>query len=247
MWRVKVQEYKTVTETNNSIKKDPLWALIRAERAALAEDLAELSEEQWQHGTLCGLWNVEQALAHLTAGASMNQRQWLQSMIAARFRPDVHNQRRLVEHLGRTPAETLARFRGIIDSTTAPSSHTAAYLGEVVVHGQDIRQPLGLPRTPAPEAVAAVAAFFTARDFAVPSRSTADGFQLRATDGRFTTGYGLLVTGPTLALVMSIAGRSAYLDQLAGPGAATLRARVQRGAGSGRGDGGAFARAAHQE
>lgn len=244
---MKVHEYRTVTEMNNSSEKDPLWALIRAERAALAEDLAGLSTEQWQHGTLCGQWNVEQVLAHLTAGASMNQRQWLQSMIAARFRPDVHNQRRLVEHLGRTPAETLDQFRGVIDSTIAPSSHTAAYLGEVVVHAQDIRQPLGIPRTPAPEALAAVADFYTSRDFAVPSRSMADGFQLRATDGRFTTGYGLLVTGPTLTLVMSIAGRSAYLDQLAGPGAGTLRSRVQRGMGNGRGGGGALARAANQD
>ena len=92
-----------------------------------------------------------------------------------------------------------------------------------------------------------VAEFFAARDFAVPSRSAADGLQLRATDGRFTAGYGLLVTGPTLALVMSIAGRAAYLDQLAGPGAATLRARVQRGLRSGKGDGNPLARASNQE
>lgn len=218
---------------NSSNEKDALWDLVRAERARLAEDLADLTDEQWQHSSLCGQWTVEQVVAHLTAGASMNHRQWLQSMIGARFRPDVHNRRRLAEHLGRTPAETLARFRGIIDSTTAPSSHTAAYLGEVVVHAQDIRQPLGLPQTPAVEALVPVAEFFASRNFTVASRSAADGLQLRATDGRFTAGYGLLVTGPTLALVMSIAGRAAYLDQLAGPGAATLRARVQRGPGAG--------------
>ncbi|MDK1361953.1 maleylpyruvate isomerase family mycothiol-dependent enzyme [Arthrobacter sp. zg-Y1219] len=220
----------------NSSDKDPLWALIHAERAKLAEDLAGLTAEQWRHSTLCEEWNVEQVLAHLTAGASLNQRRWLQSMLAARFRPDVHNQRRLVEHLGSTPAQTLERFRAVIGATTAPSSHTAAYLGEVVVHAQDIRQPLGLPRTPSVEALVPVAEFFTARDFTVPSRSYSDDLQLRATDCRFTAGYGLLVNGPILALVMSIAGRSAYLDQLGGPGASTLRSRVQRGRGnSGRG------------
>ncbi|WP_461170811.1 maleylpyruvate isomerase family mycothiol-dependent enzyme [Arthrobacter sp. Z1-15] len=232
---------------NSSNEKDALWTLVRAERARLAEDLADLADEQWQHGSLCGQWTVEQVVAHLTAAASMNQRQWLQSMIGSRFRPEVHNQRRLTEHLGRTPAQTLARFRGIIDSTTAPSSHTAAYLGEVVVHAQDIRRPLGLRQTPTVEALVPVAEFFAARDFTVPSRTTADGLQLRATDGRFTAGYGLLVTGTTLALVMSMAGRAAYLDQLAGPGAATLRARVQRGQGTGRGGGDSLARASHQE
>lgn len=238
----------------NSSDKDALWALAHAERARLAEDLEGLSHEQWKQPSLCGEWNIEQVLAHLTAGASLNQRQWLQSMLGVRFRPELHNQRRLAEQLGSTPAETLAGFRAVIGSTTAPSAHTAAYLGEVVVHAQDIRQPLGLPGTPSLEALAPVAEFFTARNFTVPSRSFSNGLQLRATDVRFTAGYGLLVTGPLLALVMSIAGRSAYLDQLAGPGAPTLRSRVQRGlavtggagAGSG-GGGGVLARAGNQE
>ena len=108
-----------------------LWTLAHAERAALATDLAGLDAEQWRHDTLCGEWDVEQVVAHLTAAASLNQWQWLRSMLAARFRPDVHNQRRLAEHCGSTPAETLDRFRAVITSTTAPSSHTPAYLGEV--------------------------------------------------------------------------------------------------------------------
>ena len=222
----------------NSSDKDALWALAHAERARLAEDLDGLSDEQWKQPSLCGEWNIEQVLAHLTAGASLNQRQWVQSMLAARFRPDIHNQRRLMEQLGSTPAETLARFRAVIGSTTAPSSHTAAYLGEVVVHAQDIRQPLGLQRTPSLAALVPVAEFFTARDFTVPSRTYSDGLQLRATDARFTAGYGLLVTGPLLALIMTMAGRSAYLDQLAGPGAPTLRSRVQRGLAVAGGAGG---------
>jgi len=97
-----------------------LWALVHAERAALAKDLADLGADQWRHDTLCGEWDVEQVVAHLTAAASLNQWQWLGSMLAARFRPDVHNQRRLAEHCGATPAETLDRFRAVITSTTAP-------------------------------------------------------------------------------------------------------------------------------
>ena len=147
-------------------------------------------------------------------------------MLGARFRVDVHNQRRMVEHRGSTPAETLDRFHAIIDSTTAPSGHTPAYLGEVVVHAQDIRQPLGLPRTPDVDALTPVAEFFARRDFAVASRTTVVGLQLRADDGPFATSTGPLVTGSTLALVMSMAGRAPYIDQLDGPGVPTLRARV---------------------
>ena len=208
----------------------PLWALAQAERAALAEDLSGLSTEQWRHATLCGEWDVEQVVAHLTAAASLSQSQWLRSMLAARFRPDVHNQRRLAEHRGRTPAETLDRFRAVITSTTAPSSHTPAYLGEVVVHAQDIRQPLGLARTPGVDALTPVADFFARRDFTVPSRTRVAGLQLRADDGPLATGTGPLVTGSTLALVMSMAGRTPYVAELDGPGVPTLRSRLDESA-----------------
>jgi uncharacterized protein (TIGR03083 family) len=203
-----------------------LWALAHAERAALADDLIGLDTGQWRHDTLCGEWDVEQVVAHLTAAASLNQWRWLRSMLAARFRPDVHNQRRLAEHRGSTPAETLDRFRAVITSTTAPSSHTPAYLGEVVVHAQDIRQPLGLVRTPSVDALTAVAGFFAQRNFAVASRTHAADLQLRADDGPFAAGTGPLVTGSTLALVMSMAGRVAYVAELDGPGVPTLRSRL---------------------
>jgi uncharacterized protein (TIGR03083 family) len=209
---------------------DRLWALAHTERAALAEDLSSLSAEQWRHRTLCGRWDVEEVVAHLTAAASLNRWKWLRSMLGARFRPDVHNQRRLAEHRGSTPAETLDRFRALIKSTTAPSGHLPAYLGEVVVHAQDIRYPLGLTRAPSVDALTPVAEFFAARNFAVPSRSTVAGLQLRAKDGPFSAGSGSLVTGSTLALVMSMAGRAPYVDQLDGTGVQLLRSRLQAGA-----------------
>jgi uncharacterized protein (TIGR03083 family) len=205
---------------------DHLWALAHAERTALAEDLSGLNAEQWRHGTLCGQWDVEEVVAHLTAAASLNQWRWVRSMLGARFRVDVHNQRRLVEHRGSTPTETLDLFRAVIGSSTAPSGHTPAYLGEIVVHAQDIRQPLGLPRTPDVDALTPVADFFARRDFTVASRTAVAGLELRADDGAFASGTGPLVTGSTLALVMSMAGRAPYVDQLDGPGLSTLRTRV---------------------
>jgi len=212
---------------------EQLWALANAERAALAEDLSGLDAEQWRHGTLCGTWDVEEVVAHLTAAASVNRWQWVRSMAGARFRVEVHNQRRLDEHRGSTPAETLDRFRAVIGTTTAPSGHTPAYLGEVVVHAQDIRQPQGLPRTPDVDALTPVAEFFASRNFTVSSRTAAAGLLLRADDGPFATGTGPLVTGSTVALVMSMAGRAPYVDQLDGPGVPTLRTRVT-GTGTGR-------------
>nr|BFF25987.1 hypothetical protein GCM10025732_39520 [Glycomyces mayteni] len=51
------------------------------------------------------------------------------------------------------------------------------------------------------------------------------GLRLDAADGPFAAGDGPLVTGPTLALVMAMAGRTAYLDELSGEGAPELRER----------------------
>jgi hypothetical protein len=81
-----------VTENRDMAKPryDHLWALAHAERAALADDLAGLSAEQWGYGTLCDEWDVEEVVAHLTAAASLTRRKWLRSMIGARFRADVH-------------------------------------------------------------------------------------------------------------------------------------------------------------
>ncbi|MGI5220306.1 maleylpyruvate isomerase family mycothiol-dependent enzyme [Nocardia sp. CA-290969] len=203
-----------------------IWAAIHRERAALADELADLTPEQWAIRSLCGRWTVQEVVAHLTAAASIGRWRWIRSMAGARFDADLHNQRRMLEHRGTDPAETLARFRAVITSTTAPSGHTPAWLGEIVVHGQDIRRPLGLTGTPEIAAVTEVAQFFAAQDFTVAGRTVRKGLRLVATDGPFDIGTGPEVRGSTLALVMAMAGRDDYCAELTGAGVPTLRSRL---------------------
>lgn len=202
------------------------WRMVHAQRHALAEDLAAFTEADWAAPTLCPAWSVREVVAHLTAAARTGFPRWLASMAVARFNPAVHNDRRLQPYLGDSPAQTLQHFRAAIDSTTAPTKDTAAWLGEVVVHAQDIRRPLGLATTPPVEAVTPVARFFVSRDFAVQSKRAAAGLRLEATDGPFAHGDGVLVRGSTLALTMALAGRAAYGADLTGPGADLLRKRA---------------------
>ncbi len=204
-----------------------LWPLIHAERAALAEGLNMLDDEQWAAQSLCGTWSIREVVAHLSAAASVGRLGWFRSVLGARFDFDLHNQRRLAEHLGATNADTLAEYHRIIPSTTAPMGPTAAWLGEVVVHSADIRRPLRIDRTPPSDVVTEVARFYASRDFAVPSRSAFRGLRLEATDGPFTSGSGPVIRGSTLALVMAMAGRDSYCHELAGDGAALLRSRFQ--------------------
>jgi uncharacterized protein (TIGR03083 family) len=207
------------------LSSDELWAAARTERASLADDLAALDEAQWAQRSLCGKWSVEEVVAHLTAAASIGPLRWMASVLGARFDFDLHNARRLAEHRGATPAETLERFRRVIAGTTSTFGPTAAWLGEVVVHAQDIRRPLGLERTPPVETVTPVAHFYAQRDFTVAGHTAAAGLRLEATDGPFATGTGPLVSGTTLALAMAMAGRRAYVEDLTGPGVPTLLGR----------------------
>lgn len=211
---------------SNAVSRDELWGLVHAERAALADDLAGLSAPQWAQRSLCGDWSVEEVVAHLTAGASTGRFRWLISVLSNRFDFGKHNDRQLAAHRGTTPQETLERFRAVVDSTVAPSGHTAAWLGEVIVHGQDIRKPLELTREPSIEAVTEVARFFASRNFTVPSHSSIDGLRLEATDGPFAVGEGPVVSGPTIALTMAMAGRASYCHDLTGPGLPALRSRI---------------------
>jgi uncharacterized protein (TIGR03083 family) len=218
-----------VTEPVLLTTRDELWSAVHAERAALAEDLAGLDDDRWAAPSLCGRWTVEEVVAHLTAAASTGTARWMASMLGAHFDAGLHNARRLAEHRGATPAETLDRFRAVITSTRAASGHTPAWLGEVVVHGQDIRRPLGIRRTPSIEALTAVARFYVSRDFTVDSRKAVAGLRLEATDGPFAHGDGPLVRGTSVALTMAMAGRAVYCDDLVGPGVAALRERCGQG------------------
>jgi uncharacterized protein (TIGR03083 family) len=54
-----------------------VWALVHAERTALAADLADLTGEQWAAPSLCTGLTVREVLAHITAGASLGPVRWL--------------------------------------------------------------------------------------------------------------------------------------------------------------------------
>lgn len=203
-----------------------IWPVAHAERAALAADLAGLPDERWATPSLCAGLSVREVLAHLTSAATLGPLTWMWSVLRSRFDVDRHVADRLAEQLGSSPAETLARFERIVDSHTSPFGPKAAWLGEVIVHGEDIRRPLGIRRDHPVDAVTHVARFYVGADFTVPSRTLARGLRLEATDGPFAAGTGPAVRGTTLALTMAMAGRAVFCDELTGDGVPVLRARA---------------------
>ncbi|GHH12266.1 maleylpyruvate isomerase family mycothiol-dependent enzyme [Streptomyces lanatus] len=201
------------------------WPLIHTERAALAADLKDLSDAHWKTPSLCAGLTVREVLAHLTAGASLNAVRWMAGVIRCRFDFDKQVALRLAEQLGATPAETLDRFRRIVPSTTKPPLPVMAMLGETIVHGEDIRRPLGIRHDHPIDVVTRVAEYYRGSDLVVLAKGRIDGLRLAADDGPFATGSGAVVSGPTLSLVMAMTGRATHCDDLEGDGVELLRSR----------------------
>ncbi|MFE6615390.1 maleylpyruvate isomerase family mycothiol-dependent enzyme [Amycolatopsis sp. NPDC057786] len=206
--------------------KTDVWPLIHAERAALADDLAGLTEEQWRTPSLCAGLTVREVLAHVTSAATLTPLRWLAGVIRCRWDFDKQVAMRLAEQMGDDGAETLERFRGVVASTTKPPLPKMAMLGETIVHGEDIRRPLGIRRDHPIDVLTALAEYYRGSDLVVMAKGRIGGLRLQATDGPFATGSGPLVSGTTLALIMAMTGRAAHLAELDGAGVPILRKRV---------------------
>lgn len=205
-----------------------LWPLVAEERSSLARVLSGLSDAQWMSDTLCPGWDVEDVVTHLVAASRTATPAWLLSMATSRFDTGRHNRRLISRFRRATPAETLEAFRATTLVEIAPLGNAAGLLGEIIVHGQDVARPLGLALSPAEEALDAVARFFASTNFAVPSKRVARGLRLESTDTGFVAGpeSGPAVRGTTLALVMVMAGREAYVPELSGAGVDELPDRL---------------------
>jgi uncharacterized protein (TIGR03083 family) len=180
---VAAQEHRPydVTDTvHRSLAAADAWSLIHAERAALAAELTELTEQRWATQSLCERFTVREVLAHLTAGASLGPVRWMTGVIRCRFDFDRQVALRLAEQLGADPAETLARFRQVIAGTTKPPLPVVAMLGETVVHGEDIRRPLGIERDYPVTTLTTVAGYYQGSDLPALTKSRARGLQLTA-------------------------------------------------------------------
>jgi uncharacterized protein (TIGR03083 family) len=207
---------------------DDVWAVVDAERSSLADLLDGLAAAEWERPSLCVGWRVRDVAAHLAlahtgpaaaAGAMVRAGGSFDRMIRDTAR----------RHAAVPPDRIVAELRAMVGSRrrAVGVSHLEPML-DVLVHGQDIAIPLDRPR-PVPVAAAAAAAtriwtmgWPLSRAFR--ARSRLRGLALVATDTAWSAGEGERVEGPVAALLLLLAGRSAAVDRLGGPGGARLRA-----------------------
>src|SRR4029077_11013506 len=128
-------------------------------------------------------------------------------------------------NLGASGADTLANFQSVMTSVKHPPGPTQTWLGETIVHSEDIRRALGIQHEYPTDAVMTVADFYKGSNLLIGSKSRIAGLTLRATDANWSHGTGPEVSGPILSLVIAMTGRKQADDDLAGDGVATLRSR----------------------
>jgi uncharacterized protein (TIGR03083 family) len=203
-----------------------LTHLARAERADLLALLTDLAPHQWEGSTLCAGWRVRDVVAHMISYEGLRGRALLRRLARGRFRLAGVNDVGVAELRDARPDELLA----LLEQRLEPSGPTTGFgcrvaLLDAMIHQQDIRRPLGAPRTIPPDRLLPALSF--AR-FAPPIGAfwRARGLRLVATDLDWSAGRGPEVRGPAEALLMAISGRRGVVDELAGPGQATLAARI---------------------
>ena len=199
------------------------WSALAAERRRFADSLASLPSDAWEKPSLCAGWTVRDVVAHIVAGAKNTPGGFIVGIVSSGFNFDKFIAKGLAKEKGQTPAQLIAALKGLVDAKTKPGS---AMLGDIIVHGEDVRRAVGFTTgTPDRANVRVVADAYKKAGPPLRVKKRINGLTLKATDADWSTGTGPEVSGPLLDLVLAMTGRTAGHGALSGPGLATLKSR----------------------
>jgi uncharacterized protein (TIGR03083 family) len=203
-----------------------LMPMVHAERASLSDFLDTLTPAQWSSPTWCDKWNVQELVGHLTAAGNITAPHFFAGFLKAGFNFDKTVDTDLRSYAQGTPTDVKARYDAIITSNRKPPGPAYVALGEVMVHGEDIRRSQGTKGEHDAEHLVTLAELYKKTGAPLRAKKRVAGLQLRATDVEWTTGEGPEVSGPCMSLILGMVGRTAALDDCDGPGVDTLRSRA---------------------
>ena len=206
-----------------------VFAEIADERRAVADMLSGLTPEQQAAPSLCDGWRVHDVAAHLVLPFGVGMPKFLLTMLACRGDFDAANVR-LTRQQARRPFDQIVEVlrRNAASRFTPPGAGPEAPLTDLLVHGLDIRWPLGLVRELPERRVQTSLTFLTGRSArGLVRKGLLDGLRLEADDLDWTYGQGPTVRGRAEALLLTLTGRSAALGVLHGDGLPILRARLR--------------------
>jgi uncharacterized protein (TIGR03083 family) len=165
-------------------------------------------------------------VAHMIDSETVTPPRFFARFAASGFRFQVMS-RRNIEAIrnGRSDPELLELLRSRTDARTAPPGPALSWLGEAIVHGEDITRAVDGYREHPIEHLVAVADFYKRSNALIGTKRRIEGLSLRATDVDWRHGSGPEVSGPMIALVLAITGRTAALSDLSGDGVPMLHGR----------------------
>jgi uncharacterized protein (TIGR03083 family) len=205
----------------------------RREREALVATLAELAEGQWLAPSLCDGWRVVDVAAHLAWAPVLGPGAGLVELARHHLSVNAMIRGTAVAWSARGRDAILAQLSDNARSGARPAGMPpVAALADAVVHGLDVRRPLGLARPVPPEVLPPLAAFTLSTPWPLTAvvggsaRRRVVGLRLVATDAEWVHGDGPEVRGSTEALLLLLYGRHPRRDELTGPGVEVLAARL---------------------
>ena len=202
---------------------DNIWEIVHQERQALIDHLDGLTAEQWNTQSLCDDWTVHDVLAHLVDDAKTTKPSFVRNLILARFNFDRANQNGVDRERKHTPQQTLEAFHQVSDRTSSAPAPLASRLVEIIVHGEDIRRPLGISHVyPVDAIIAAIDYQLATSDSMGGSKDRATGLKLIATDADWSHGNGAGVRGHAIDILMTFTRRPVSNDALTGEGVTSL-------------------------
>ena len=210
-----------------------LTTVLRSERDALVTTLEQLSDEQWQAPSLCGGWRVVDVAAHLAWAPVLGPGAGLVAMARNRFSVNRMIARTAVAWSARGHGAILDQLRANAASGAKPiGMPQVAALADAVVHGVDVRRPLGLPHEVPTSALGPVADFALATPRPLDAviggspRRRVRGLRIVVPGTDWSHGSGPEVSLPPEAALRLLYGRPVTPHEVSGPGAATLLARL---------------------
>ena len=197
--------------------------LVSAERADLADLLRTLTPQQWEHPSLCEGWRVRDVVAHVIQVDDVGLGSHVVAFVRAGFRPDRFNANGVARRAGWSTEQLLTTLERQVEvGRLSRIRRGIPALADTLVHHQDIRRPLALPRAIPADRLRVV---LEHPDPFTGARRRAKGLRFVASDMDWSSGTGPEVSGPAEAIVMAVAGRGAALDDLAGAGKELLTER----------------------